>query len=247
MSKIYWIASGKGGVGKSTVTANLAAALAASDKRVLAVDADLALRNLDLFFGMQDQVIFDIQDVCLKKCAADKAIYPVSDHRKLYFLPAPSRMEIPAPELYARMRKFLHSVESQFDYILVDCPCGTGFFQTFGDVLISPIFVATPDLTSIRDAGKVADLAALSGMEEGRLIINRLNGSRVRRGLSFDVGEIQQQVNLKLLGIVPEDPMASAYANRGILISDSRRRKISRAFFNIAARLENKETELLSL
>lgn len=244
---LFLVASGKGGVGKSTVSANLSASLAAQGHTVVVVDADITMRNLDLFFGLQDSVVFDLQDVCLGKCPLDKALTPVSGYGNLSFIAAPMKMETAPAELYRLLFEFARDLCEKFDYVILDCPGGSGWMRSVGVPSCRMICVATPDVTSLRDAEKLADLAVLCGIDDVSLVVNRADKRLMKKKLQPTLDEIVEQVNLRLLGVIPNDERVPGCGNRADLCVNHKHWKISRAFANVANRMQGKDVNLLKL
>lgn len=246
MGKLIVVTSGKGGVGKTTLTANLAACLAGRGRRVLAVDGDSYLKNLDIVFGMADSHIWDSGDVFAGRCALDDAVILVDGKERLYLLPAPLR----PPEEPERFTSFLLDTvknilaSGEYDYIIIDCPSGIGrgiddFFIKNAHVII----VATPDVTSIHDASAIAD-RAYAGKAEVSLAVNRIRVKSIENGRAPNIDEMIDRVGVKLIGLIPEDPKTPEALNSGQLITDTKRARSKRAYANIAARADGEFTEL---
>ncbi len=207
MAKTLFIASGKGGVGKSTVTANLGILLAGSGASVVIVDTDLGLRSQDLFLSLGDQVVYDLMDVVRRDCTLDQALLESSDMPRLRLLPASQFTR--AKELEAKsLRKILRYLENCCDYLLIDCPAGIerGLRNVVNTGIAEAIIIATPDDLCIRDAERVADLLRKKGLDSPHLIMNRLQSSLIRTGEMPSAQSVSMLLDLPLLGEIPEDP-----------------------------------------
>ena len=246
MGKLIVVASGKGGVGKTTLTANLAACLAERGKRVLAIDCDVYLKNLDIVFGMSDDHIWDSGDVYSQRCTVDDAIVHVNGKERLYLLPAPLR----APDDADGLSEFLLNTakklldDNEYDYVVMDCPSGIGrgvncFFERGSHVIV----VATPDVTSIHDAERVAAVA-YSKNAEVSLVVNRVRAKAIENGSAPNIDDIIDRVSVKLLGLIPEDSKTAEALNAEKLVIDTKRARSKRAYINIAARTDGEFTEL---
>ena len=246
MGKLIVIASGKGGVGKTTLTANLAASLAERGKRVLAIDCDVYLKNLDIVFGMSDDHIWDSGDAFAGRCTVEDAIVHVNGKERLYLLSAPLK----APEDPDGLSEFLLKTaqqllsENEYDYVLCDCPSGIGrgvdcFFVRGSHVIV----VATPDVTSIHDADRVAAVAYEISAEVS-MVVNRVRAKAIENGAAPNIDEIIDRVCVKLLGLIPEDKKTAEALNAEQLVIDTKRARSKRAYTNIAARTDGEFTEL---
>ena len=246
MSRLTVVASGKGGVGKTTLTANLSAYLADRGKKVLAVDCDVYLKNLDIVFGVSDSHIWDISDVFAGRCSVKDAIAETGGSRKLYVLPGPLR----SPEdpegltgfILKTVKELLNSGE--YDHIILDCPSGTG--RGIDDYFIRGshvIVVATPDVTSIHDA-QVTAAAAYGKCADVSLVVNRIRARSIEEKTAPDIDEMMDTVGIRLLGLIPEDAKTSEALNAGRLVADTKRSRSKKAYANIAARVDGEFTEL---
>ena len=236
MAKTILITSGKGGVGKSTVCTMLGAALARQNSRVLMLETDCGLRNLDLMNGLENQVVYDLGDVLLGRCEPAKAILKCPSSEGLDLLPAAgsTRFQIPAGTL----NRLIEGLKEFYDYILVDCPAG--FDDIFDAVMAASdmgLVVVTPNLISVKDGAKAADLMYQAGIKEGRLLINMVPKRWKPTEALPDFDAIIDMVGLQLLGVIPVDSEMSENLNRGKMGLYSEGVEV---FDNIARRLKGK-------
>ena len=241
MGKIIAIASGKGGVGKTTVAANLSAALAKLGKKVLIIDTDIGLRNLDIVFGVQSVIVYDVTDVYEGKIPLKDACYRFETYGELYFLPASQTIEKEdlVEEKFSRM---LTDAAKEFDYILLDAPAGieTGFKNSISKA-DATITVVTPDFASMRDADRVLSAANKVNIQENYVIINKFNPKLVRKKLMPNVDEILNRLGTPLLGIWRYEDSMISFQNQGKLIIDDRHKKCVREIINSAKRLTGEQ------
>ena len=237
MGKAIVITSGKGGTGKSSLTGGVGSCLAAMGRRVLCIDGDVGLRNLDLILGMSDQALMDFTDVIEGRCTLKEA--PV-EHRRiknLFLLTAP--VFTPTEEIpVLAMANLIRSAKKQFDYVFIDAPAGIGAgFRLAIAGADRAIIAATCDVASLRDAQRTASLL------EGRvttchLVVNRVKPKLLRR-LNSTIDDAMDFTGLPLLGLVPEDERVSIAANQGVPIITVANKGAPTAYHRIARRLED--------
>jgi len=234
---VLTITSGKGGVGKTTTSANLGTALAMAGQRVVVVDADLGLRNLDIVMGLESRIVYNVVDVIEERCPLHQAL--VRDKRvdELYLLPASQTRDKYAvtPE---QMVAVCQQLQQMADYVLIDSPAGieSGFRNAVAPA--NEVFiVTTPEVSALRDADKVIYLLERDVKIEPRLIINRYNPRLVRRGDMLSRKDILDILSIDLLGIVPDDDSIVISTNKGRPIALNREAYISQAYHNIAQRI----------
>lgn len=241
MGKIIALASGKGGVGKTTLTANLGASLSLMKKSVLLIDLDIGLRNLDLTLGLQSVIVYDLVDVYEGKTDVFEASYRFSEYGELYFLPASQTIDKEDLDKNA-FGEFLNKIKDRFDYILLDCPAGieTGLKNA---LLVCDIMLitVTPDYASLRDADKAIEVAEEYGIKKYYALINKFNPKLIRKGAAPNVDTMLEKLGIPLLGIVYEDIEVIKSQNSGRLIIDNMRKKTSKNIKNCAKRLTGEE------
>lgn len=233
MSTAICIASGKGGTGKTSLSAGLSCCLAALGNTVLALDLDLGLRNLDLVLGMTEQSVFDFTDVLAGRMALDDAVSAHPLIPGLFFLGAP--LGLPKEPVTAQaLSALVAQAKARYDYCVLDCPAGLGDgFRQAACAADRAIVVCTPDQTSLRDAQMTHFALRDAGVTDIRLVVNRARA----RISSLPLDEIVDRTGLRLLGVVPEDRAVIAHANRGTLLFSDLAAPAAKAYRNITHRL----------
>jgi septum site-determining protein MinD len=242
------ITSGKGGVGKTTTSANVGTALALAGKRVCLVDTDIGLRNLDVVMGLENRIIYDLVDVVQKRCKLHQAL--VKDKRfddHLYLLPAAQTSDKTSvkPD---QMKKLIDELKQDFDYIVIDCPAGIERgFQNAVAGADRALVVTTPEISAVRDADRIIGLLEKEDIEPPRLIINRIRNHMVKNGDMLDVDEIVTHLSIDLIGIVADDDHVIKASNNGEPIALDGNSKSGIAYRNIARRILGESIPLQSL
>ncbi len=248
MSRIVVVTSGKGGVGKTTSTANLGMALARLGRKVVLVDADFGLRNLDLLLGLESRVVYTSLDVLNRECKLDQALVKDKRQPNLSLLAAPQTRNKTAITA-AAMAKLVEVLSHHFHYVLVDSPAGieTGFQNAIAGAK-EAIVVTTPEISAVRDADRVIGLLEANRIREIRLIINRLRPAMVKSNDMMSVEDVLEILSVKLLGVIPDDEQVIVSTNRGEpLVLAEKPSLAGKAYQNIAERLEGKEVPFLDL
>lgn len=237
MSKIIGIVSGKGGVGKTTLCANLAFALASRGKKIIAIDGDIGLKNLDILLGLVDKSAFDLTDILAGRCTISKAIQIHDGYPGLHFISASQSDNAECLDRDA-FRKLCRYLRNYYDYVLIDAPAGVGegFYNIVG-CCDECVVVATPDLTSIRDAEKTASLLARIPKLTARLVINKVNVAQMKKGYIRNIDDIIDSVSLQLLGMIPTDDGIILCSNNGTPVIASKKSICAKPILNIADRL----------
>jgi septum site-determining protein MinD len=230
------ITSGKGGVGKTTVTANLGSVLAQSGCKVCMIDADIGLRNLDVVLGLENRIVYNLVDVIAGRCRMKQALIRDKRNENLYLLPASQSDDknAVAPE---QMRQLCQDLKKEHDYILIDCPAGIE--QGFRNAVAGAnqaLIVTTPEVSAIRDADRIIGLLHAQQLDT-QLIINRLNPELVRRGDMLDQQDVIDILAIELLGIVPEDQGIVISTNKGNPAAFNEEYEASQAFWRIGRRI----------
>lgn len=241
MAKVVTITSGKGGVGKTTTTANLSTALAMLGQRVVAIDVDIGLRNLDIVMGLENRIVYDLVDVVEGRCRLRQAMIKDKRLPDLYLIPAAQTRDKTAVSP-SDMVEVCRQLRTEFDFVLVDSPAGIeqGFRNAIAgadDVVI----VTTPEVSAVRDADRIIGLTEAEDKGEPQLIINRLAIGQVKRGEMLSVEDVGEILAIRLLGIVPEDAQILISTNRGVPIVLENRSPAGQAFVRIARRLMGEE------
>ena len=231
MARIVVVTSGKGGVGKTTLTANFGYSLARLKQKVLLVDADLGLNNLDVVLGLEDKIQYDLIDVIEGKCRAKQAIMQSEENEYLYLLPSYHTCSSYAIDA-DKIRAVLEEVQYLFDYIIIDCPAGIddGFDRAVG-CCNEAVVVTTPHISAIRDADKVITLLFSYQVDKVYLVINRARGDLMRTGEMLEVETISNFLNIPLLGVIPEDDEISLKLLQGGVV----KKNLVRHAFDILA------------
>ncbi|MHB2019144.1 MAG: septum site-determining protein MinD [Candidatus Xenobia bacterium] len=216
MGKVIVITSGKGGVGKTTATANIGTGLAQAGQKVLLIDADIGLRNLDLVMGLENRIVFDLVDVVEKKCRTWRQA-AIKDKRfeQMYLLPAAQSREKDAVKP-AQMKALCDELRKEFDYVIIDCPAGieNGFKNAVAGA-DEAIIVTNPEVSAVRDADRIVGLLEAEEKYNPRLIVNRLKADMVKRGQMLSVEDVRAILNIPILGIIPEDEKIVHASNKG--------------------------------
>ncbi|WP_026569815.1 septum site-determining protein MinD [Sediminibacillus terrae] len=248
MGEAIVITSGKGGVGKTTTTANIGTALALMEKKVCLIDTDIGLRNLDVVMGLENRIIYDIVDVIQKRCKLKQALIKDKRFDCLYLLPAAQTSDKSdlTPE---GMEAIVAELKQEYDYILIDCPAGIE--QGYKNAVAGAdkaIVVTTPEKSSVRDADRIIGLLEKEEkVEPPHLIVNRIRNHMVKNGDMLDVDEIVQILSIELLGIVADDDEVIKASNHGEPVAFHPNTKASLAYRNIARRILGETVPLLSL
>ncbi len=239
------VTSGKGGTGKTTLTAGISSCLAALGRRVLCVDMDVGLRNLDLALGLSDRAVMDFSDVIEGRCPLERAAAAHPDIAGLFLLTAP--LSLPAGSISpAQVAAFLEDAKRSFDYILLDSPAGVGSgFHRAAAGCDRAVVVSTNDPTSLRDAQR-AVVAISRSMGQIHLVMNRIQPRLLRR-LHTTIDDAMDCAGLPLLGVVPEDPSVSLALGAGRPLVLAGRRRAARACLNIARRLDGEQVPLMKI
>ena len=203
--EVIVITSGKGGVGKTTTTANIGTALAMMGKRVCLIDADIGLRNLDVVMGLENRIVYDIVDVVEGSCRLEQALIRDKRHNNLFLLPAAQTRDKSAVTPY-QMKELTEALKKEMDYVLVDSPAGIeqGFKNSIAGADRANI-VTTPEVSAVRDADRIIGLLETEGLKDPEVIINRLRPEMVNKGDMMDIDDMIEILAIKLLGVVPED------------------------------------------
>lgn len=243
-SRVITITSGKGGVGKTTTTANLGTALAMQGKKVAVVDSDIGLRNLDAVLGLENRIVYDLVDVVEGQCRLRQALIKDKRMPELYLLPAAQTRDKNAVNS-VQMEQLCQQMRQEFDFVVIDSPAGIE--QGFRNAIVGAdeiIIVANPEMASVRDADRIIGLVEAAGKPEPRLILNRLRPDMVKRGDMMDVADVLEVLGVDLLGIVPEDEMIIVATNKGEPVVYEKRSRAGRAFLHAAQRIMGEEVPL---
>lgn len=244
--KVIVVASGKGGTGKTSVSAGVSAALVQLGRRVLVVDGDSGLRNLDIVLGMSDCVVFSFDDVARGVVPLQKAAAPHPQTGGLFLLTAPAGQPALAE---SGMRSLTAQAEEMgFDYVVIDGPAGLApELRMFASVATQGIVITTPEGASLRGAERIARLLEEEHVMRIRLVINRVRTQLVRHGLASNIDDAMDTAGLPLLGVVPEDEDVIACGNSGKILIDCKRGGAALAYRNIARRLEGERLPIMKL
>ncbi|EMG98111.1 septum site-determining protein MinD [Helicobacter pylori] len=251
MAIVVTITSGKGGVGKSTTTANLAIGLAESGKKVVAVDFDIGLRNLDMILGLENRIVFDVVDVMEKKCNLSQALIVDKQTKNLSFLAASQNKDKNVLDK-EKVAVLINALRADFDYILIDSPAGieSGFEHAVLHADMA-LVVVTPEVSSLRDSDRVIGIIdaksdrAKKGKEVHKyLIINRIKPELVRSGEMIPTEEVLKILGLPLIGMIPEDSHIISATNRGepVIRADC---ESAKAYKRITKRILGEEVEFV--
>lgn len=245
MGRTFVVTAGKGGVGKTTVSANLGASLAILGRKVIVVDMDIGLRNLDIVMGLENRVVYNMMDVIHERCKINQALVKDKHINSLFLLPA-SQIHTKDDIEIDRVVDIMTALNSAFDYVILDSPAGIekGFKSSIAPAS-EAIVVATPDVSSVRDADRVIGLMENNGIQDIYLVINRYDISLVRKRKMLDYESILDILGVELLGIIPEDKAVIDSTNRGeILVNYDQKAPASKAFEEISKRIEGEEIPL---
>ncbi len=248
MSRIIVITSGKGGVGKTTTTANLSMTLARRGRKVAVVDADFGLRNLDLLLGLENRVVYTAVDVLAGQCRLEQALVKDKRQPNLVLLPAAQNRTKDAvnPD---QMKQLVMALAQGYQYVFVDCPAGieTGFQNAIAAAK-EAIIVTTPEIAAVRDADRVVGLLEANSIKKIQLIVNRIRPAMVQANDMMSVEDVQEILAVPLIGVVPDDERVIVSTNKGepLVLSETPSLAGS-AFNNIARRLEGEKVEFLDL
>ncbi len=239
MTRIFVITSGKGGVGKTTITANLGIALAKLGKKVLTVDADIGLRNLDMILGLENRIVYDVLDVLEDRVEFSKAL--VKDKRgfSLWLLPANQTKNKDAIDK-DKWLKLMESIKeaNEYDYVLIDSPAGIERgFQIAVLPADTAIVVVNPEVSSVRDADRVIGLLENMGKKDYSLVVNRIRWDAVKKGEMLSVEDLVDILKAPLLGVVPEEPKLVDFTNKGEPIVLEESYDASKAIMDMARRI----------
>jgi len=247
MGEVIVITSGKGGVGKTTTSANLGTALAIAGKNVVLIDADIGLRNLDVVMGLENRIVYDLVDVVEGKCRIKQALIKDKRYANLYLLASAQTKDKTAvsPE---QMKKLCETLREEHDYILIDCPAGIE--QGFKNAIAGAdwaIVVATPEVSSVRDADRIVGLLEAEEFKNTRLILNRLRPDMIRRGEMMSLDDVVDVLAIDVLGLVPDDESIVTSTNRGEAAAADEKSKAGLAYRNIARRVLGEDIPLEDL
>ncbi len=237
-AEVYVITSGKGGVGKTTATSNIGTALALRGKKVLLLDADIGLRNLDVIMGLENRIVYDLVQAIEGVCKPRQAMIKDKTTPELYLIPAAQTRDKNAIN-GEQMKALCDSLRPEFDYILIDCPAGIE--QGFRNALApanKAIVITTPEVSAVRDADRVIGLIESAGLPAPRLVLNRVRLKMVKRGDMMSPEDVLSLLSVELLGLVPEDEGVVVSANRGIPLAHDPRSRAGEAYRRIAARVD---------
>jgi septum site-determining protein MinD len=240
-ARVITITSGKGGVGKTTATANLGVGLALEGQRVVVVDADIGLRNLDVMMGLENRIVYDIVDVVEERCRLRQALIRDKRLEGLHLMPAAQTRDKTAVSP-ADMVRVCEEMRDSFDFILIDSPAGIeqGFKNAVApadEVLI----ITTPEVAPVRDADRIIGLIEAEEKGPARLIINRIKPGMVRRGDMLDTEDVLEILAIELIGVVPEDEAVIVSTNKGLPVALNHNSPSGLAFRRIARRLLGEE------
>ena len=241
MSECIVVTSGKGGVGKTTTTANLGVALALQGNRVCVVDADIGIRNLDVILGLENRIVYDLVHAIEGECRLKQALIRDKRNENLFLLPAAQTRDKNAvtPK---QMKSLIEQLKEEFDYVLVDCPAGIeqGFRNSVAGA-DKAIVVTTPEVSAIRDADRIIGLVEAAELPEPRLIINRFRKKMVDRGDMMNRDDILEILAIPLLGIVPDHEDVIITANRGTPAAYDEESIVGEAYRRVARRLDGEQ------
>lgn len=248
MGEAIVITSGKGGVGKTTTSANLGTALAILGKRVCLVDTDIGLRNLDVVMGLENRIIYDLVDVVEERCKIHQALVKDKRFDDLLYLSLAAQTSDKSAVLPEQMVKLIQRLKQDFDYIVIDCPAGIeqGYKNAVSGA-DKAIVVTTPEISAVRDADRIIGLLEKEeNIEPPRLVVNRIRNHLMKNGDTLDVDEVIQHLSIELIGIVADDDEVIKASNNGEPVVMDPNNKASIAYRNIARRVLGESVPLQS-
>ena len=246
MSEVIVITSGKGGVGKTTTTANIGTGLAKLRNKVILIDTDIGLRNLDVVMGLENRIVYNLVDVIEGTCRYRQAMIKDKNQPNLYLLPSAQTKDKSSvtPE---QMRKLVEELKEEFDYIVLDCPAGIE--QGFQNAIAAAdraLVVTTPEVSAIRDADRIIGLLEANEIKKIDLIVNRIRMDMVKRGEMMSIEDVVEILAIDLIGAVPDDENIVISTNQGQpLVGDDS--LAGQAYMNICKRVTGQTIEFLDL
>jgi septum site-determining protein MinD len=241
MSEVIVITSGKGGVGKTTTSANIGTGLAMLGKKVVLIDADIGLRNLDVVMGLENRIVYNLIDVIEGNCRIKQALIKDKKYSDLFLLPAAQTRDKNAvtPE---QMKKLCESLKEEYDFILIDCPAGIE--QGFKNAIAGAdraLIVTTPEVSAIRDADRIIGLLEANELRDSRLIVNRLRADMVKRGDMMSIDDVVEILAIDLIGAIPDDENIVISTNNGEPIVSNQQLVSGKTYMNICKRILGEE------
>ena len=247
MSQVIVITSGKGGVGKTTTTANLGVGLAKLGKKVVLIDTDIGLRNLDVVLGLENRIVYDLVDVVTGVCSPRQAAIKDKRFDGLFLIPAAQTKDKDAVSV-EQMKELCDKLREEYDFIIIDCPAGIE--QGFKNAIAGAdkaLIVTTPEVSAVRDADRIIGLLEANEIEEHYLIINRIRPDMVRRGDMMNIDDIIDILNIDLIGIIPDDQDIIVSTNKGEPAVVNMKSSAGQGYRNIAQRLVGNNVPLMDL
>ncbi len=247
MSEVIVITSGKGGVGKTTTTANVGTGLAQLDKKVVLIDTDIGLRNLDVVMGLENRIVYNLVDVVEGNCRIKQALIKDKKYPNLCLLPSAQTRDKSSVNT-EQMKKLVDELREDFDYILLDCPAGIE--QGFQNAIAAAdraLVVTTPEVSAIRDADRIIGLLEANEIGKTELIVNRLRMDMVKRGDMMSIEDVHEILAIDLIGAVPDDEQIVISTNQGEPLVGRSDSLAGQAYMNICHRIIGEDVPLLDL
>lgn len=246
-AQVITVTSGKGGVGKTTAVANLATALAMDGKRVVCIDGDIGLRNLDVVMGLENRIVYDIVDVIEGRCKLKQAMIRDKHYQDMYLIPAAQTRDKNAVSP-SDMIRICNDLRPDADFVIIDSPAGIerGFRNSIA-AADSVLVVTNPEVSAVRDADRVVGILEAEEKGSPSLIINRLNPTLVKNNDMLSAEDVLDLLGIRLIGIVPEDENVIIGSNRGAPVVTDGKSRAGQAFRNIAKRLQGVDVPFMDL
>ena len=246
-AKVITISSGKGGVGKTTTTANLAVALAQLNQKVVCIDGDIGLRNLDVILGLENRIVYDLVDVVEGRCRIRQAMIRDKRLEDLFLIPAAQTRDKSSVSP-SDMIRLCEELKDEVDWIIIDSPAGIerGFRNALAPADLV-LVVTNPEVSSVRDADRIIGLVEAEEKGPAQLILNRVNTILTKRGDMLNTEDVLELLAIDLIGVIPEDESVVVASNKGQPVTLSNNSKAGQAFRNIAKRLIGEEVPFMDL
>ena len=246
-AQVITISSGKGGVGKTTAVANLAVALASDGRKVVCIDGDIGLRNLDVVMGLENRIVYDIVDIIEGRCKLRQAMIRDKHYPDLYLIPAAQTRDKSAVSP-SDMTRVCNDLRPDYDFILIDSPAGIerGFRNAIA-AADRVLVVTNPEVSAVRDADRVVGILEAEEKGTPSLILNRLNPALVKHNDMLSAEDVLDLLGIQLIGIVPEDEAVIIGSNRGMPVVTEVKSRAGQAFRNIAKRLQGQAVPFMEL